>query len=155
RGALIGGLLALILLFLISPSFLSLCRFPVPYPLSLVACNYDGMVRGWFAGASKTATPNATSVALDNTPVPNTVYVYSEGFKKCHDTNDNAALIGDPKNAEQNFDEYGNARQSTTNGTLLFVRSSPQSTDGDVYFLSDKKIYYCPNGGSLVEMPKP
>lgn len=159
RGPLLATLLGLVLLFLISPSFLSLCRFPLPYPLNTLACNYDGMVRNLFAGGGGTGTPTPgpgpTSEALDNTPVPNTTYVFSEGFKKCHDTNNNAQLIGEPTNSEQNFDEFGNARQSTSKGTLLFIRDTPQSTSGEVYFISNKVLFYCPENGNLVPMPKP
>lgn len=160
RGPLLAFLFTMILLFLISPSFLSLCRFPIPYPLNTIACNYDGMVRNLFKGSSGTPTPTPqpgeTAIVLDNTPIPNVVYSYSEGFKKCHDASGaNSALIGDPLNSEENFDSYGNARQSTSNGTLIFVRSSPSGTDGDVFFISNKKLYYCTPDLRMLEMVKP
>ena len=79
-----------------------------------------------------------------------------EGFKKCHDASAaNSLLIGDPTNTEQNFDEYGNSRQSTTRGTLIFVRSNPFSTDGDVFFISDRKLYFCTADFRMVEVQKP
>jgi hypothetical protein len=160
RGPIIGILLTALLLFLVSPSFLSLCRFPIPYPLSLLACNYDTMVRGWFAGSSNpTSTP--TPIA-GQTPSPGqtisvpTTFTFTEGFKKCHDASAaNSELIGDPLNSEQSFDEYGNARQSTTTGTLIFVRENRESPNGDVYFIANRKLYYCTGDLRMVEIPKP
>ncbi len=159
RGPLIGVILMFALLALISPSFLSLCRFPLPYPLSTVACSYDGFVKGLFKGSTNsTPTPVAeitVTPAPGDTPVP-AGPVYSEGFKKCHDASAaNAQLIGDPLNNEVNFDDFGNSRQSTTNGTLIFVRRTPSSTDGDVYFISDRKLYYCTDDFRMLEIQKP
>jgi hypothetical protein len=153
RGPLLGLLAMLLILFLISPSFISLCLLPVPYPLNQLTCSYNSFFTGLFKG-STSPTPAA---AAGTTQTPQSgAPAFQQGFAKCHDASAaNAKLIGDPLNSEQNFDNYGNARQSTTNGTLIFVRASPQSTEGDIYFISNKKLYYCTLDSRLVEVQKP
>lgn len=158
RGPLLGLLLGLVLLFLISPTFISLCMLPIPYPLSEVTCQYNTFVRGIFNGST-----SGTPVATGPTQTPRSVAtasaggpVFQQGFARCHDASDaNKQLIGNPLENEQNFDVAGNARQATTNGTLIFVRANPQSTEGDVYFIANRKLYYCTANDRMVEIQKP
>jgi len=158
RGPLLAMLLALVLLFLISPTFISLCLLPIPYPLNQVTCSYNTFVTGLFKG-STSVTPVA---AAGTTQTPQSAATtaggpaFKQGFAKCHDASAaNAQLIGNPLDNEQNFDEFGNARQATTNGTLIFVRANVQSAEGDVYFISNKKLYYCTPDYRMLEIQKP
>src|SRR5207248_7653589 len=135
RTPIFGLIFFLLLMALISPSYLTPCSLPVPYPLTYLTCDYNNFVRGLFSNKATVAPTPVAAQTAQTQPTSGAGLAFKGDFGKCHDAN--PQLVGDALNNEENFDNYGNARQNTTNGTLIFIRKDPSSTDGDTYFISN------------------